>query len=188
MPSIKTTALALTLAALAGPGLAQTTTRDLNQSRSLVPSANAPAGAAATLPNTFDGPAAPAPAQPSSRPAPPPAAAPSTQVTDAQMAEAALRNVIEQFRAADIDEALFTPDVATQLNGQLADYSRLIRGYGAVQSIEPQTATGGVGQFLVVFENAATQWQVGLDEGGLVAALRFREAPPESSEPALPGA
>jgi hypothetical protein len=140
MTSIKTTALALALAALAGPGLAQTAAQNLNQNRSFVP------------------------------------------------AEAALRTVIEQFRAADIDEALFTPGVATQLNGQLANYSRLIRGYGAVESIETQGATGGVGQFLVVFENAATQWQVGLEEGGLVAALRFREAPPESSEPASPGA
>ncbi|WP_309628666.1 hypothetical protein [Brevundimonas sp.] len=175
--SIKTTALVFALAA-AGPALAQTTpTPSLNQSRSLAPS-----GAAATIPNTFDGPAA----QP--RPVAPLPAAPAGQVTDIEMAEGALRAVIEQFRAADIDERLFTPGVATQLNGQLANYSRLVRGYGAVQSIEAQGATNGVGQFLVVFENAATQWQVGLEDGGLVAALRFREAPPESSEPAAPAA
>lgn len=183
MTSIKTTALALAIAALAGPGLAQTATQSLNQSRSLAPPANAPTGAAATLPNTFDSPTAPRPAQPT-RPTP----VPGNQVTDGQMAEAALRTVIEQFRAADIDEALFTPGVATQLNGQLAEYSRLIRGYGAVQSIETQAVNSGVGQFLVVFENAATQWQVGLEDGGLVAALRFREAPPESSEAAAPDA
>lgn len=172
---ISTSSAALALAvvlASAGTGLAQTATPSSNPSRSLAPGA----GAAATLPNTFDAP----PAQPVARPA----ATATPQVTDAQMAEAALRGVIEQFRAGDIDESLFTPGVATQLNGQLANYSRLIRGYGAVQSIEPQGATGGVGQFLVVFDNAATQWQVGLEEGGLVAALRFREAPPESSEPA----
>lgn len=175
--SIKTAALALTLAVLAGPTLAQTAPRDLNQSRSLAPAS----GAAATLPNTFDAaPVAPTPL--------PPAAPPPAQVTDAQMAEAALRAVIEQFRVGDIDEALFTPGVATQLNAQLAGYSRLIRGYGEVQSIEPQGASGGVGLFLVIFDNAATQWQVGLEEGGLVAAVRFREAPPESSEPAAPGA
>ena len=175
MTSIKTTAFALALATLAGPAFAQTATQDLNRSRSLAPST----GAAATLPNTFDAPAAPA--QP-----PRPAAVPGTtaaQVTDAQMAEGALRAVIEQFRNADIDERLFTPGVATQLNSQMATYSRLIRGYGAVQAIEPQGVAGGVGQFLVTFENAATQWQVGLEDGGLVAALRFREAPPESSEP-----
>ena len=82
---------------------------------------------------------------------------------------------------------MFTPGVATQLNGQLASYSRLIRGFGAVQSIEVQGVSNGVGQFLVIFDNAATQWQVGLEEGGLVAALRFREAPAESSEPSAPG-
>ncbi|WP_428151480.1 hypothetical protein [Brevundimonas sp.] len=175
--SIKTAALVFALAA-AGPVLAQTTpTQSLNQSRSLAPTVGA-----ATIPNTFDGPVA----QPT--PVTPLPAAPAAQVTDTEMAEGALRAVIEQFRAADIDERLFTPGVATQLNGQLADYSRLIRGYGAVQSIEPQGATNGVGQFLVIFDNAATQWQVGLEEGGLVAAVRFREAPPESSEPAAPGA
>ena len=178
MTSIKTTALLLALAAMSGPVLAQTAPQDPTRSRSLAPT-NAPTGAAATLPNTFDSPTAPpAPARPEAGP----------QVTDAQMAEGALRAIIEQFRAADIDEALFTPGVASQLNGQLATYSRLIRGYGAVQSIEPQGANAGVGLFLVVFENAATQWQVGLEEGGLVAALRFREAPPESSEPTSPGA
>lgn len=178
MTSIKTTVLALTFAALCGPVIAQTATRDLNQSRSLAPTA----GAAATLPNTFDGPAATASAQP-----PRPAASSTPQVTEAQMADAALRAVIEQFRAGDIDERLFTPGVATQLDGQMADYSRMIRSYGAVQSIETQGASNGVGQFLVIFDNAATQWQVGLDEAGLVAALRFREAPPESSDPASPG-
>ena len=179
--SIQTAALVLALSA-AGPALAQTPpVQSLNQTRSLAPST----GAAATIPNTFDGPAA----QPRPIAPPPGAAAPAAaQVTDAEMAEGALRAVIEQFRAADIDERLFTPGVATQLNGELAAYSRLIRGYGAVQSIEAQGATNGVGQFLVIFDNAATQWQVGLEEGGLVAALRFREAPPESSEPAAPGA
>lgn len=176
----KTLALVLALTAVAGPSLAQTATQNLNQNqtRSLAPSS----GAAATLPNTFDGPAA------ATLPPPAPLAAPAPQVTDAEMAEAALRAVIEQFRAADIDERLFTPGVATQLNGQLAEYSRLIRGYGDVVSIEPQGAGDGVGQFLVIFDNAATQWQVGLEDGGLVAALRFREAPPKSSEPATPGA
>ena len=166
---IRAAAVVLALGVFAaGPALAQS-----------APGSAATGGAAATLPNTFDAPVA-------ATPAPAPAAAPA--VSNTQMAEETLRAVIEQFRAADIDERLFTPGVATQLNGQLAAYSRLIRGYGAVQSIEAQGATNGVGQFLVVFDNAATQWQVGLEDGGLVAALRFREAPPESSEPVAPGA
>lgn len=177
MTSIKTAVLALVAAALAGPVLAQATpsTQALNQSRSFAPSS----GAAATLPNTFDAPVA-------ATPAPAPAAAPA--VSNTQMAEETLRAVIEQFRAADIDERLFTTGVATRLNGQLADYSRRIRDYGAVQTIEAQGAADDAGQFLVTFENAVTQWQVGLDDTGLIAAVRFREAPPESSEPVAPGA
>lgn len=170
---IGTAVLALTLGAFAtAPALAQTTPAPAgSQSLSLAPSG----GAAATLPNTFDGPAA--------TPIPAARRAVGPQVSDAQMAEAALRSVIEQFREGDIDETLFTPDVARRLNGQLATYVELIQSYGALESIETQNVSNGVGQFLVVFENAATQWQVGLEDGGLVAALRFREAPPESSEP-----
>lgn len=179
--SLKPTAFALAALGLAAaaPVAAQTTLPALGQDqvRSL-----APGGAAATLPNTFDSPTA------TPTPAAPLPSTPRGQVTDSQMAEAALRAVIEQFRAADIDERLFTPSVAAQLNAQLAEYSRRIRSYGAVQSIETQSASDGVGQFVVIFENAATQWQVGLEDGGLVAALRFREAPPESSEPTAPDA
>ena len=171
--SIGAAVLALTLGTLsAGPVLAQTTQAPAaGQTLSLAPTG----GAAATLPNTFDGPAAAAAVAARRSPGP--------QVSDAQMAEAALRAVIEQFREGDIDEELFTPDVARRLNGQLETYSERIQSYGAVESIETQDVSNGVGQFLVVFENAATQWQVGLEDGGLVAALRFREAPPESSEP-----
>jgi len=172
--STKTAALVFALAALAGPVVAQTTPASPAQGQSRSPASS---GAAATLPNTFDGPATQAQA-----------ATPPAPVADAEVAEAALRSVIEQLRAAEIDEALFTPGVATQLNGQLAEYSRLIRGYGAVQSVETQGAGDGVGQFLVLFENAATQWQIGLNEAGLIAAVRFREAPPESSEEPAPGA
>lgn len=151
--------------------------RTVGERRTLAPQG----GAAATLPNTFDNPAA------TSAPRTPvPAPAPSGQVTDAQIAEAALRSVIDQFRAGDIDEALFTPGVAAQLNSRLSEYQQLMQAFGEVEMIEARGVTDGVGLFVVTFENAATQWQVGLEEGGLVAALRFREAPPESSEPTSP--
>jgi len=163
--------LAAAVALVAGPGLAQTK-----------PATPAPT-AAAVLPNAFDAPAPAAQARPA--PAAAPAQAPAG---DAQAAEAALRAVIEQFAAGDITEALYTPGVATRLNASLAEYSRLVRSFGAVESVEAQSVSGGVGQFVVIFEKAATQWQVGLDEAGLVAAVRFRETPPESSEPPAPGA
>jgi hypothetical protein len=174
------TALSLTaaVALVAGPALAQTA--PAGQASTQPRPAAAPTGAAATLPNAFDAPATPARQGPARAPAPAPA-------VSSQVAEATLRSVIEQFAAGEINEALFTPDVARRLNANLGEYMRLIRGFGAVESIEAQTVNNGVGQFLVIFENAATQWQVGLDAGGLIAALRFREAPPESSEPITPG-
>jgi hypothetical protein len=179
--SIKTTALVLALTAMAGAGsaAAQTATQNLNQgqTRSLAPSS----GAAATLPNTFDNPATPA------TPATPPAA-PRPQVSNAEMAESALRAVIEQLQAGDIQEAMFTPDLSQRINSQMSTFSTLIQGFGDLQTIEPSGVNDGVAQYLVTFDNAATQWLIGLEDGGLIAALLFRPAPPESSEPTPPGA
>lgn len=169
--------LAAALTLVTGPVLAQARPASPTSTSQAPPrAAPAPTASAGVLPNAFDAPAAPAPA-----PVQPP-------VAPTQAAEAALRSVIEQFAAGDIDEALFTPGVATRLNANLAEYGRLIRGFGAVESIEAQTVSDGVGQFVVIFEKAATQWQLGLDDAGLIAAVRFREAPPESSEPPAPGA
>ena len=160
--SIRAAAVALALGVFAtGPALAQST-----------PGSAATGSAAATLPNTFDGPASQGARQPVAAP-----------VADARVAETALRDVIEQLREGDIDEAMFTADVAARLNTQLATYAELIQTYGALEAVETQEVSNGVGQFLVIFENAATQWQIGLEDSGLIAALRFREAPPESSEP-----
>lgn len=168
--SIKIPVLVLALAALAGPALAQATP----------PAQLAPrGGAAATLPNTFDSPTAP-------RPAPPPPAAPAApggQVSDAQMAEAALRSVIVQLKAGDIQEAMFTPDLGQRLNSQMTTFAPLVQGFGELQTIEASGVDDGVAQYLVTFDNAATQWLIGLEEGGLIAALLFRPAPPESSSP-----
>ena len=165
-------ALVLAIGTLAsGPVLAQTAPQA--PVRGLAPSS----GAAATLPNTFDGPATTRPIG-STLPT-----APTGQVTEEQMAEAALRSIIVQIQTGDLDESLFTPTLATRLNGDLATFTPLVQGFGDLVTIEAQAAQGGMGQFLVTFENAATQWRIGLEEGGLVAALLFREAPAESSDP-----
>jgi len=155
-------ALALSVAP---PALAQTT--GLAQSRSLAPSG----GAAATLPNTFDAPAAPPAGMI-------PPAAPRGQVTEAQMAEAALRTVITQMQAGEIDLALFTPDLGRQFQSRMTTFAPLVEGFGELVTIEAQGATAdGGGQFLVTFDKAATQWLIGLEDGGLIAALLFRPAP-----------
>lgn len=173
MIPIRTTILAFALTALAVPALAQTLPPA--QSRGLAPPSG---GAAATLPNTFD---TPGPAR--AAPLPPPPGAPTAE---AQVAEEALRAIIGQIQAGDLDESLFTPTLARRLNGEMAAFTPLVQGFGDLQTIEAQGAQGGQGQFLVIFENAATQWRIGLDDEGLIAALLFRESPAESSDPTPP--
>lgn len=171
---IRSLAVAALIAAMAAPALGQTagqTAPTVDRTRSLAPAS--PPAAAATLPNAFDGPAAAAPV-----------AAPSQEeVTQADMAEGALRAVIADLAQGRLDDALFTADLAGRLRPQLATLRPIVQEFGAMGEIEPQGLSNGANQFLVTFENAITQWVVGLNEDGRISALLFRPAPPESSEP-----
>lgn len=175
---IRFLALAAILSAAAGPVLAQSagqTAPTTGQTRSLAPSS--PPLAAATLPNTFDGP--PAAAVPTA-----PVPAPSQEeVTDADMAEGALRAVIADLAEGSLDDALFTEELANRLRPQLAALRPVVQGFGALGEIELQGPNNGASQFLVTFENALTQWVVGLSEDGRISALLFRPAPSVSSDP-----
>ena len=177
---IRSLALATALLALAAPALAQTPGQAVpmtGETRSLAPTSSPTA--AATLPNTFDGPArAPvAPAGPTA------AAASQAGVTDADIAEGALRVIIADLAAGQLDAELFTTDLANRLRPQLTTLRPIVQGFGELGTIEAQGLSNGANQFLVTFENAATQWIIGLNDEGRVAALLFRPAPPVSSEP-----
>lgn len=173
----RTLAFAAAVAILATPALAQSNSASNLARRSLAPSGAPGPAAAATLPNTFDGPVAAAVVAP-------PVNAPSqAEVTQADMAEGALRAVIADLAQGRIDDALFTPELANRLRPQLATLRPVVQGFGEIGAVEPQGVTNGATQFLVTFENALTQWVVGLNDEGQVSALLFRPAPPESSEP-----
>lgn len=149
------------------------------QSRSLAPSSDA----AATLPNSFDGPAArPVPE------APLPDAPGGTAAAAQQLAEDALVTVIGQLKAGQVEPALYTADLATRLRGQLPTLRPKLESFGEIVDVEAQGSSDGAGQFLVTFDTTATQWLIGIDGEGRIAALLFREAPPESSEPPTPPA
>ncbi len=171
---IQSLALAALIAATAAPAAAQTA----GQTRPLAPAPTP--SAAATLPNTFDGPSAAAVAAP----LPPPVVAPTQEeITQADMAEGALRAVIADLAQGRIDDALFTTELANRLRPQISTLQPVVEGFGEIGEIEPQGVSNGATQFLVTFENAVTQWVVGLSDEGQVSALLFRPAPPESSEP-----
>lgn len=176
---IRPSLLAATLFALAAPALAQTAASVQSpQTRSLAPTSAPAPVAAATLPNSFDSPV--------TRTAPPsaPIALPSAgQVTEADVAEGLLRAVIADLAGGRIDAALFTPDLAGRLTPQLPQLQPVVQGFGALGPIAPQGVVNGANQFLVTFDNAETQWVIGLNEEGRISALLFRPAPPVSSEP-----
>lgn len=157
-----------------------------------LPSAAAAQVAAGTVPNTFDRPATAAPpprtaSQPTQAPArAAPQAMSPTPVNAAS--EETLRAIIASLQAGTPDYSLLTDDLAAQLRAQAATILPVMRGFGAIQSFDFVGGRGETDLFVVNFANAETEWIVGMEKGGKVAALLFRpaegSAPPATVAPA----
>ncbi|WP_125255482.1 hypothetical protein [Brevundimonas fluminis] len=103
-------------------------------------------------------------------------------------AEPAIRAFIGGLQTGTVDWNAFTPNLAAQLQPGEAQAVEIIRGLGALESVEFFQHRDGADLFLVRFEQADTQWVVGFDEAGKIAALLFRPAPPiEQTPEAAPG-
>lgn len=139
--------------------------------------ASATGGAAATLPNTFDGPGAPAraPAAPVAQAAP--AAVAPRDPAEIAASEAALRTAIAAIQNGAPNYADMTTTVATRLRSQAPTIIPLITGFGALKAIEYVGQENEAELFVVMFEKAPTQWIIGRDASGKIAALLFRPVP-----------
>lgn len=130
--------------------------------------------AAATMPNTFDGPARGAPVQPV-QPVQP--AAPVVAATPANpQSEATVRKIIADAQAGTMDYSIMTDTLAERIRPQAAQVTPIIQSLGAIQTFEFAGSQEGADMFLVRFANAATQWIIGFDDAGKVDALLFRPA------------
>lgn len=141
----------------------------------LVPAAAQAQVAAATMPNSFDRPAAQTPA-PTPVPAPA-AAAPALSTTPANpRSEEVLREIIAGGQSGALPYALLTDDLAGKVRAQEASILPLLQGFGAIQALDFVGSQEGADLYAVTFAAAATQWIIGFDESGKVAALLFRPA------------
>lgn len=127
--------------------------------------------AAATMPNTFDGPARGAPAQTVQPAAPVVAATPANP-----QSEATVRKIIADAQAGTMDYSIMTDSLAERIRPQAAQVTPIIQSLGAIQTFEFAGSQEGADMFLVRFANAATQWIIGFDDAGKVDALLFRPA------------
>jgi hypothetical protein len=125
--------------------------------------------AAASMPNSFDGPARVAQTAP-------PAAVPAAPAPANPRAEAVLRDIIAGAQAGTIDYAVMSDDLAARVREQEATIQPLIAGFGPVQAVDFVGSQNGADLFAVIFTNAATEWVIGFNEAGKVAALLFRPA------------
>ncbi len=135
--------------------------------------------AAATLPNSFDAPATTQPA-PSTTPRPAPAGPASTApVADAETVaatETALKKTIAAAQNGTLNYADMTDSLASQIRGRADTVVPLIQGFGALQAVEHAGSQDGMELFLVTFEDAVTQWMIGLDADEKIVGLLFRPA------------
>lgn len=125
--------------------------------------------AAASMPNSFDGPVRVAPVAA-------PAAVPAARAPANPRAEPVLRDIIAGAQAGTIDYAVMTEDLAGKVREQEAAIQPLIAGFGPVQAVDFVGSQNGADLFAVIFANAATEWVIGFNEADKVAALLFRPA------------
>jgi len=125
--------------------------------------------AAASMPNSFDGPVRVARVAA-------PIAAPAAPAPVNPRAEAVLRDIIAGAQAGTIDYAVMTEDLAGKVREQEASIQPLIVGFGPVQAVDFVGSQNGADLFAVIFANAATEWVIGFNEADKVAALLFRPA------------
>lgn len=129
--------------------------------------------AAGAVPNAFDRPAQTA--APQARPAAP-ATASAAQAPDIARSEEALRAVIAGAQGTGFDYSDFTTGLGTQIRQQEAQVIPLIKGFGAVKTVEYVKQEGGAQMFKVTFDNQVTEWLIGFDAEDKIAALLFRPA------------
>jgi hypothetical protein len=147
------------------------------------------AGAAGTLPNTFDRPASPnAPTPPVANVTVPAGAAVTAPSDPAKVAsaETALKATIAAMQAGTPNYDAMTPDLAAKVREQAATVTPLIHSFGALNGLSHVATQNGAELFLVMFANAPTQWIIGLTAEGKINALLFRPAPaaPATAAPA----
>ncbi len=134
----------------------------------------AQAAAAGAVPNAFDRPAQTA--APQARPAAAPATASAAQAPDIARSEEALRAVIAGAQGTGFDYSDFTTGLGTQIRQQEAQVVPLIKGFGAVKTVEYVKQEGEAQMFKVTFDNQVTEWLIGFDAEDKIAALLFRPA------------
>jgi ABC-type transport system substrate-binding protein len=134
----------------------------------------AQAAAAGAVPNAFDRPAQTGAAQ--ARPAPTPAPATAAQAPDIARSEETLRAVIAAAQGTGFDYSAFTTNLGTQIRQQEAQVIPLIKGFGAIKTVEYVRQEGEAQLFKVTFDNQVTEWLIGFDADDKIAALLFRPA------------
>ena len=131
--------------------------------------------AAGAVPNTFDNPTARAQA---ARPAPEAAepAAPMGSEPANAASEEILRTIIASAQAGTMDYALMTDSLAAKVREQEATVLPIIESFGQLVTVGFVGSQERNDLFSVTFANAATQWVIGINDDGKVAALLFRPA------------
>lgn len=131
--------------------------------------------AAGAVPNAFDRPAQSATTQ--ARPAPAaPAPTGAAQAPDIARSEEALRAVITAAQGTGFDYSDFTTGLGAQIRQQEAQVIPLIKGFGAIKTVQYVKQEGEAQMFKVTFDNQVTEWMIGFDAEDKIAALLFRPA------------
>ena len=84
--------------------------------------------------------------------------------------------MIAAAHGAGFDYSDFTTNLAAQIRQQETQVKPLIKGFGAVKTVEYVKQEGEAQMFKVTFDNQVTEWMIGFDAEDKIAALLFRPA------------
>ena len=90
--------------------------------------------------------------------------------------ETMLRTTIAALQAGTPNYDDMGPELAEAVRAGEASITPMIRGFGALQTLEHQGEVQGAQHYRAVFENAATDWFIALNDDGKIAGLVFRPA------------
>ena len=90
--------------------------------------------------------------------------------------EEILRTIIASAQAGTMDYALMTDSLAAKVREQEATVLPIIESFGQLVTVGFVGSQERNDLFSVTFANAATQWVIGINDDGKVAALLFRPA------------
>jgi hypothetical protein len=93
--------------------------------------------------------------------------------------EQVLRNLIDKAARGQVDEAIFTPELAAAIRPQAANTRADLTALGRLTSVALEsTSPSGTDYYLTTFEHGSLEWAFSMTPDGRISNARYRTPKP----------